>query len=111
MIPEYCIGSPVFLEYRVALLIDGEGRDALDEGEAIDLVHGVEVGVRELVVLHIGEVVSEPGEEGDQLIVGQEIELHSGGLQRSVPVPGPVQVFYGGRSVNTGIMKLDEERN
>ena len=110
-LPKYCIGSPVFLEYRVPFLVDRERRDALNEGEAIDLVHGVEVCVCELVVFHVRKVVPESRQEGDQFIVGQEVELDCRGLQCPMLIPGSVQVFYGRRSINAEIMKLYGETN
>ena len=95
-LPEYGIGSPVLLEDRITILIDGERGDTLHCGQTIELVHAVQVGLGELVVLDVGEGVSEPGEEGDQLIVAEEVELNRGGLQSTVFVPGSFQIFYCG---------------
>ena len=101
VLPEDGVGSPVFLINRISFFIDGERRDPLDQGQGVDLVHAVQVGLGELVVLHVGEVVPEPGEEGHQVVEGEKVELDSGGPVSPLLVPGSLQVLDGGRSVNT----------
>ena len=75
VLPEDGVGSPVFLINRISFLVDGERGDSLDQGQGVNLVHAVQVGLGELVVLHVRKVVSEPGEEGHQVIKGEEVEL------------------------------------
>ena len=99
--PEDSVGPPVLLVDWIPVLVDGEGGDALHQGQSVDLVHAVEVGLRELVVLHVGEVVPEPGEEGHQVVEGEEVELDSGGPVSSLLVPRSLQILDGRRSVNT----------
>ena len=101
VLPEDGVGSPVFLINRISFFINGERRDPLDQGQGVDLVHAVQVGLGELVVLHVGEVVPEPGEEGHQVVEGEKVELDSGGPVSPLLVPGSLQVLDGGRSVNT----------
>ena len=77
VLPEDGVGPPVFLINRISFFIDGERRDPLHQGQGVDLVHAVQVGLGELVVLHVRKVVPEPGEEGDQVVKREEVELDS----------------------------------
>ena len=96
VLPEDGVGSPVFLINRISFFIDGERGDALDQRQGVDLVHAVQVGLGELVVLHVRKVVPEPRQEGHEPVVGKEVELNSRGLHSPVFIPRSVQVFYGG---------------
>ena len=77
VLPQDGVGSPVFLINRISFFVDGKRGDALDQRQGVDLVHAVKVGLCELVVLHVREVVPEPGEEGHQVVKGEEVELDS----------------------------------
>ena len=68
VLPEDGVGSPVFLINRISFLVDGERGDPLDQGQGVNLVHAVQVGLGELVVLHVRKVVPEPGEERHQVV-------------------------------------------
>ena len=100
--PEDSVGPPVLLVDRISVLVDGKGGDALHQSQGVDLVHAVQVGLGELVVLHVRKVVSEPGEEGNQVVEGEEVELNCRGPAGPLFVPRSLQVLHCRGTVNTG---------
>ena len=68
------------------------------------------VGLGELKVLHVGEVLPELGQVGHQLVKGHKVELDGGSALGARAIPRPVQELDGGRSVDAErvVFQLDE---
>ncbi len=82
----------------------------LNSCEGVDLVHAMYVGLGELEVLNVGEVLPELAQVWDQLVKGDKVELDGWGAFGPLPVPGSLKKLDGGRSVHAQriVLQLDE---